>query len=357
MSDNEYAVYLCGPVRSRDDNGQSWREETKDDLFDFEYLDPLSKYSPESLEQWTPDEIVANDLQMIREADALLVRYEGEPTWGTPMEVFYASQMMDIPVSLVWCHDETVSPWAQHHADYISPSVESAKVALEGHFMDDHEPDFAVDVALYDDASEDIDSDEESNFTADQEDDSFMGTQSVHDGHWGKHLGAVGTGSVSPIDTEGTMCSDDSIGNQRMSDGGNCDCDTSYYGSDAEDRSGDQLAAMLACDTAATIAGDRDTHGDAVQNQEHIADAWTWYLTDKLDGELDGADVCAMMNLLKMSRSVVGERDLDHYRDMAGYSAIAAGCLAKRGGPTPADLTEHIDDNRSLTRQIFGGIE
>jgi len=341
---DDYTVYLAGPVNCREDNGQSWREETKDDSYPFEYLDPLSKYSPESLEQWTPSEIVANDLQMIREADALLVRYEGEPTWGTPMEVFFAAKDMDIPVSLAWCHDETVSPWAQHHADYINSKVAGAKEALECHFIDAQDPQFAVGVDLYTDASEDIDAD---------------GGDDVTDKH-GDHLGPVDTqgatevGETHSVEHLGPE-STDAIGNQRMSDGG--ECDQSYYGSDSEDRSGDQLAAMLACDTAATIAGSRDSHGDAVENQEHIADAWTWYLTDKLDGELDGVDVCMMMDLLKMSRSVVGERDLDHYRDMVGYSSIAAACLGKRGGATPAELTEHIEDNVSLTAQIFGGIE
>ena len=100
-------------------------------------------------------------------------------------------------------------------------------------------------------------------------------------------------------------------------------------------RRGDRMAASLLMDTADLVADDRDTHGDAVENQQHIAAGWTWYLRGRgvlEDGEgLNGTDVAFMMGLLKMSRSVVGTFDVDHLRDTAGYAAIGAACAVDRG--------------------------
>jgi len=99
--------------------------------------------------------------------------------------------------------------------------------------------------------------------------------------------------------------------------------------------SGDSMAASLLADTADLVDDDRDTHGDAVENQQHIAQAWTWYLRGQgvldSDTEIHGDDVACMMGLLKMSRHAVGGRDMDHMRDIAGYAGIGGACLVDRG--------------------------
>jgi len=95
------------------------------------------------------------------------------------------------------------------------------------------------------------------------------------------------------------------------------------------------MASSLLADTADLIDDDRDTHGDAVENQQHIAQAWTWYLRGQgvldTDEEIHGDDVACMMGLLKMSRHAVGGRDMDHMRDIAGYAGIGGACLVDRG--------------------------
>ena len=105
--------------------------------------------------------------------------------------------------------------------------------------------------------------------------------------------------------------------------------------------SGDEMAASLLLDTADLINDDRDSHGDAVENQQHIAQGWTWYLRGQgvLDEEqqLTGTDVAFMMGLLKMSRHTVGAFDVDHLRDTAGYAGIGAACAVARGD---ADVEE-----------------
>lgn len=99
--------------------------------------------------------------------------------------------------------------------------------------------------------------------------------------------------------------------------------------------SGDEMASALLHDTADLVNDDRDTHGDAVENQRHIAQGWTWYLRGQgvlaEDEEINGTDVAFMMGLLKMSRHTVGEFDVDHLRDTAGYAGIGAACAVDRG--------------------------
>jgi hypothetical protein len=106
-------------------------------------------------------------------------------------------------------------------------------------------------------------------------------------------------------------------------------------GNDVDPTNGDGIASDVLADTAELVNSDRDTHGDAVENQEHIGESWTWYLRGKgllADGaEIDGADVARMMILLKMSRGCVGEYDPDHDRDSAGYAGIAAACEKVHG--------------------------
>ena len=106
--------------------------------------------------------------------------------------------------------------------------------------------------------------------------------------------------------------------------------------------SGDTLAGGLLTDTAAVVTESRESHGDAVQNQEHIAEAWDWYLDGHgllADGaSLTGSDVARMMQLLKLSRGAVGDFDIDHDRDVAGYAGIAAACEVAAGNAAAEEV-------------------
>jgi len=109
---------------------------------------------------------------------------------------------------------------------------------------------------------------------------------------------------------------------------------------------GDDAAATLLSSTSNLIEERRDTHGDAVDQQQFAARGWTWYLEgqSKLrdDAEITGADVARLMELLKLSR-MSGAKHIDHDRDVAGYAAIAAACEAVNGDYDPADLTRNDD--------------
>ena len=112
-----------------------------------------------------------------------------------------------------------------------------------------------------------------------------------------------------------------------------------------EEYSGDEIASFIAKNTAELMLDKRNTHGDAVENQEHIAEAWTWYLRGQgyidEDESIDGGDVSRMMVLLKFSRACVGEYDLDHDRDAVGYSSIAAACEGQKDDGVLEDIVSN----------------
>jgi hypothetical protein len=114
--------------------------------------------------------------------------------------------------------------------------------------------------------------------------------------------------------------------------------------------SGDELAGMLLNQVEGVVNDDRDTHGDAVENQQHIARGWTWYLRGQgvlaEDEELDGLDVAYMMGLVKMSRNAVGEFDIDHPRDIAGYAGIGGACKVAEGEASVEEISGDTDDRR-----------
>jgi len=115
-----------------------------------------------------------------------------------------------------------------------------------------------------------------------------------------------------------------------------------------DSKSGDNAASTLLADVADLVSDSRDSHGDAVENQEHIAEAWTWYLRGQGiigdDKSVSGADVARMMELLKLSRACVGEYDVDHDRDVAGYAGIAAACEVEAGNADADELEVTSDE-------------
>ena len=74
------------------------------------------------------------------------------------------------------------------------------------------------------------------------------------------------------------------------------------------------------------ISTERESsHGDCFKNHSQIADLWSVFLDDKLKPmkEITPGDVAVMMCLLKISRSTMGDFNLDDYVDGAAYMAIA----------------------------------
>lgn len=66
-----------------------------------------------------------------------------------------------------------------------------------------------------------------------------------------------------------------------------------------------------------------DTHGSKEANFQHTAALWSAYLMPVLNRPLTADEVTNCMVLLKMSRTMIGQKADDHYLDMAGYAAIS----------------------------------
>lgn len=76
------------------------------------------------------------------------------------------------------------------------------------------------------------------------------------------------------------------------------------------------------------VAGDRqDSYGDKLVNHLAIAAIWNGYLLAREVSceslRLSPADVCNMMELLKIARRLNGAFNIDDYIDGAGYAACA----------------------------------
>lgn len=70
----------------------------------------------------------------------------------------------------------------------------------------------------------------------------------------------------------------------------------------------------------------QNAHGGAENSFTIIGDYWDAYLKSRgFTTEITAYDVAQMMTLLKIARATMGNRShMDHYRDAAGYSALAA---------------------------------
>jgi len=74
----------------------------------------------------------------------------------------------------------------------------------------------------------------------------------------------------------------------------------------------------------ALISGQRAVdYGDAKDNFERIAEAWSWWLRTRLSSDLTPNDVALMMALLKMARLRDNRLHEDSYCDLIGYAALA----------------------------------
>ena len=68
-----------------------------------------------------------------------------------------------------------------------------------------------------------------------------------------------------------------------------------------------------------------NTHGDAENSFQTIADAWSWGLSNRSipESPLEASDVAIMMSLFKIARIAGNAQHEDNYIDLAGYAALA----------------------------------
>lgn len=100
-------AYLAGPIQHAADHGKGWRERLKDGDIDYEgdieLVDPMDKYNTHEMEykEWTSEQIVKDDLELIADCDAMLVHWLEVPTCGTPMEVFFSNYFPQVSAAML----------------------------------------------------------------------------------------------------------------------------------------------------------------------------------------------------------------------------------------------------------------
>ena len=78
-------------------------------------------------------------------------------------------------------------------------------------------------------------------------------------------------------------------------------------------------------EVAEIVAGDRNrNYGPPKVNlDERTAELWNAYFNAMPHSAVDGVDVCNLMILLKMARTMEDRSVKDNYADIAGYAAAA----------------------------------
>lgn len=102
-------------------------------------------------------------------------------------------------------------------------------------------------------------------------------------------------------------------------------------------------------DTALTcVNGDRQSdYGTPERSFETIAGFWNGYLS-RVDGDLTGKDVAAMLILLKVARIAGGKKKDDNWVDIAGYAACggeieSAAKLSELAMNVTAEVFDHMN--------------
>jgi hypothetical protein len=86
---------------------------------------------------------------------------------------------------------------------------------------------------------------------------------------------------------------------------------------------------------------DRNTaYGDPEDNFANIADLWIAYLRGKEIENLNGADVAAMMILMKIARLKHNQGHRDSWVDVAGYGACGAQSAGAGVLPKPSAMSD-----------------
>jgi nucleoside 2-deoxyribosyltransferase len=117
-------IYLAGPINGcSDSEASNWRKKAVELLGDFAiFSDPMERDYRGS-EGENAKKIVAEDLESVCGASALLVN-PWKPSVGTAMEVMYASSVLNRPVVIV--ANDSLSPWYVANSTHVAASMEDA---------------------------------------------------------------------------------------------------------------------------------------------------------------------------------------------------------------------------------------
>ena len=125
-------VYLAGPINGKsDDECKGWRDAAAETLrlFGHQVLDPMSR-DYRGIEDDNAEKIVEGDKEDIATCHVVLVNANG-PSWGTAMELVYASQYgKEVVAFATHCNSPRISPWLRMHTTAIYQSLSHALAAI-----------------------------------------------------------------------------------------------------------------------------------------------------------------------------------------------------------------------------------
>jgi nucleoside 2-deoxyribosyltransferase len=132
-------IYLSGPIMDEHPElAATWRERAKEGLRDhFTLLDPMRRNFKDR-EVDSANEMVVFDLQVVRDADILLVNYS-KTSIGTAMEVFFAAHDLGkfVVAFSPFCFQDC-SPWMVRYCTKILPSLDAAVAYIRDNFIVRH---------------------------------------------------------------------------------------------------------------------------------------------------------------------------------------------------------------------------
>jgi nucleoside 2-deoxyribosyltransferase len=122
-------MYLAGGINGLSDQEcREWREKAKVLLQGHTILDPMDR-DYRGIEDQNFEKIVTQDLADIDAADILIVN-AAKPSWGTAMEIRYASGEKKKPV-IAFTNSLSLSPWLLFHCIVVNTLEEAAHLALK----------------------------------------------------------------------------------------------------------------------------------------------------------------------------------------------------------------------------------
>lgn len=136
-------VYMAGPIQHVNDYGKGWRAHVKNEYDGIRWIDPTQMEDPTQAaaagDLGGTESLVESEIEIVRDADGMLVHWENVPTCGTPMEMVYgqtADKWDDHRTSTFVVTQTTVpeaeqSAFLTYHSDVMVETFAEAVEALE----------------------------------------------------------------------------------------------------------------------------------------------------------------------------------------------------------------------------------
>lgn len=136
-------IYLAGPIHQDGSHPYAWHNAIQDHSPEIDWINPFELNNHDRDEVWDHiDEIIEQDLEEVRNADAVLLRRIDEYNLcGASIEAREA-HTHEIPV-IIWNDAETEVPlFLRGHADEVYESMEEAVEAVKAVVLEPRKTDF-----------------------------------------------------------------------------------------------------------------------------------------------------------------------------------------------------------------------